>query len=303
MVSCLYGTSSSTLNQMTPTSAKIMTVTSSINTTQGCSRIYAYKGNTLSDDMTNTSPFDASFRCGSRATTSGQSLPYRISIGSNVSFLNPDTINALGIGFVSEQTSSYTFSGTTDVTCAVKVGDGYSTNNSCRVSSCVGSDCARPQTFIVTPSNNVVCTRAPNASYDIGCNEASPDYTQCVNWFYENTPRTIQISGVSQPLICTLVRSVKTCTVNLPTGGFPVTIFAGDTQSFQTTVYTLTHDSQPPQGTLSYYTNYGSRTLLDTTQSSFWQRQPVTAAITCTDMPGISDGSDCACAATLYEPT
>lgn len=51
-------------------------------TTQGCNRIYPYRGMTLSNNMTATSTFDASFRCSSRTASSGVVDPYLLSVGS-----------------------------------------------------------------------------------------------------------------------------------------------------------------------------------------------------------------------------
>jgi len=88
-----------------------------------------------------------------------------------------------------------------------------------------------------------------------------------------------------------------------------VTLFSGDANSFQTTIYSLIKDTQTPNtpassypDTLKYYTNYSAGTELDSSQYQYWQKQPVTAVITCHDAPGSSDGSSCACASTLLEP-
>jgi len=72
------------------------------------------------------------------------------------------------VGGMPYQTNLYSIpAGTTDVSCATKVGSGYSTNESCKIRTCVGDDCTIPQTFIVTPSSNQVCTNSDNAVYDI----------------------------------------------------------------------------------------------------------------------------------------
>ena len=97
----------------------------------------------------------------------------------------------------------------------MKVGDGYSTNNSCKVRSCVGAECSTPQTFIIVPSSNEVCTDSTEFTYDIGCNEESNDYTTCVAWLYGNTAtnRTIKVkvNGVDQDRLIT-------CTSSTPPG-------------------------------------------------------------------------------------
>ena len=84
----------------------------------------------------------------------------------------------------------------------------------------------------------------------------------------------------------------------------PVTVFTGDTQtSFQTTLYTLSRDTQSPTGTLEYFTDYSAKTKLDPSQYELWQRQSITAEITCTDQPGKSDGKSCSCASSLKNDT
>ena len=264
-VKCLYGSATSTVNTMAPSACtKTITVKDQSDATvQGCSRIYAYKENTLSEEMTNDTPFDASFRCGSRQDTGVSTLPYRLMHGTQVAFLAPDPFNVLGLGFVSMPTQNYTFNTASEVTCAVKVGDGYSTNESCRIRTCIGTDCATPETFIITPSSDALCSKELNFTYDIGCNERSPDYAKCVAWMYRNSGTsaspvypTIKTreNGVekSQSLQCITstppgaLSSVTTCTIILPTGGLPVTVFSGDTNSFQTILYSLTRDTLAP---------------------------------------------------------
>ena len=101
-----------------------------------------------------------------------------------------------------------------------------------------------------------------------------------------NTIQTLTCTNTTPP---GAFGPVRTCTISLPSGGSPVTLFSGDTtggaQSFQTTVYTLSQDTQAPTGTLEYFTNYSSGTKLDTTQHQFWQKQSITAVITCSDLP------------------
>lgn len=309
-VECFYGTAVNDIAAMTlGTCTKTMTVKD--GDVQGCSRIYGYKGSTLSDEMLSQSSFDASFRCGSRLASVGITNPYRLAVGSQApAFLQYDAVstelfNTIPLGPVSTQTQNYTFNTGSDVTCAVKVGDGYSTNNTCKIRTCVGSDCARPQTFVVTPSANQMCTRQDTITYDIGCNDASADYARCAEWFNSTGDRTIKVNNTIQTLTCQNTTPpgafgpVRTCAVTLPSGGVPVTLFAGDANSFQTTVYTLSRDVQAPTGTLEYFTNYSAGTKLQQSQYQFWQKQSVTAVITCTDLPGQSDGSSCACAPSL----
>lgn len=94
----------------------------------------------------------------------------------------------------------------------------------------------------------------------------------------------------------------------------PVTVLAGDVSasgaSFQTTAYTLAKDTGKPTGTISYYTNYSNGVILASDQYEYWQKQPITAVVTCSDKAatdasgqptrsGELDGSGCACSQTL----
>ena len=221
---------------MTPgTCDKTMTVNDSA---QGCSRIYPYRGATLSDDMSSTTAFDASFRCGSRnAATVGDNKAYRIQVGTGTpAFLTydksiSDLFYGISIGPVSTQTQNYNFSSTTDVTCDVKVGDGYSTNASCQLTGCVGSQCANPETFIVVPSEENTCTNSATVKYDVGCNPSSENYLSCLQLLYEDSnPGSkvfLSVNGASQQasgLVCTTTTPpgalgpVKECTIQLPSG-------------------------------------------------------------------------------------
>lgn len=102
---------------------------------------------------------------------------------------------------------------------------------------------------------------------------------------------------------------MKSCTIDLPSGGMPVTVLAGDVSasgaySFQTTAYTLAKDTGKPTGTISYYTNYSNGVILAADQYEYWQKQPITAVVTCSDKTtagteGKLDGSGCACSQTL----
>lgn len=201
----------------------------------------------------------------------------------------------------------------TAVECAVKVGDGYSTNNSCKITTCVGLDCVTPETFVITHSTEAICTPNTDTTYDIGCNDQSPDYTACVNWLYSgfsgsnSFTRTldVKINGVpaTRDVTCTISRpagalnDIKNCTLLLPTGNVPVTVFGGENNVFQTTRYTLERDTQAPSASIAYYAKNGNGVPL--TNLEYWQNQPATAVITCTDAPGASDGTNCACATTL----
>lgn len=145
--------------------------------------------------MTSSDPFSGSFRCGSRIDVGAIDQPYKIKIGtggtatsqplaSDVPFLALFPGLALGI---SMQSNPYQFTTiNTPVECAVKVGDGYSTSSLCQSNVCVGSNCTKPQTFVITPSSESVCTPDLKSSYDIGCNPLdTANYQSCVNWLYD----------------------------------------------------------------------------------------------------------------------
>lgn len=63
-------------------------------------------------------------------------------------------------------------------------------------------------------------------------------------------------------------------------------------------------DSGKPNGSITYYTNYSNGVMLSPLHYEYWQKQPITAVITCRDVTtnnesGEKDGSHCACASTL----
>jgi len=124
--------------------------------------------------MTSPNPFDASFRCGSRLPSTGLTNPYILRFSTqNPIFLQYDSVisgffNDLAIGPVSTQTQNYSLpTGTTDVSCATKVGSGYSTNNSCKIQACAGGACSLPQTFSVVNASNAICTTRDEDDYNI----------------------------------------------------------------------------------------------------------------------------------------
>jgi hypothetical protein len=81
--------------------------------------------------------------------------------------IDPNLSSSIGLNRLSSQ-NEYTFGlGNTSVTCAVKVGGGYSTNTSCQKNACVGGNCSTPQTFSVVHSDNLTCTTQATAEYKI----------------------------------------------------------------------------------------------------------------------------------------
>ena len=90
-VECFYGTGAQVDTSVTAPPhpcAKTITVNTTAN---GCSRIYPYKGSSLSEEVISVNNFDASFRCGSRAPLPSTTNPYSIRVGTQSSiFLQSD---------------------------------------------------------------------------------------------------------------------------------------------------------------------------------------------------------------------
>lgn len=262
--------------------------------------------------------------------------PYQFRFGTNpIATLQYDSIiseffNGLGIGPVSTQTQNYDIpNNNTDISCAMKVGGGYSTNNACKTTTCVGATCSLPQTFSVVNSQNVTCTPDASSEYDIGCNSAADDTTRkfCAKWFkdaFDNRPnksvsdfQTYFTFGGAHALIdCTQYTANDprfgglnmyenfVCTTTLPNGEI-VEIFGAEKKpdnsigaiaALQTTAYTVKRDTDKP--VLSALKFYSGSTVSESTyiaDQSRWQKSPVTAAVTCTNTP-FSDGNYCVCA-------
>lgn len=70
----------------------------------------------------------------------------------------------------------------TSVTCAVRVGDGYSTNSLCQNIGCGGAGCALASAYLIRPVDETLfCTKEEVISYDIGCAGGSPGYMGCID--------------------------------------------------------------------------------------------------------------------------
>lgn len=284
--------------------------------------------------MTSPDPFDASFRCGSRLpvtdVTSTVTNPYILRFGTqNPAFLQYDSImsllfNEITVGPVSTQTDSYNIpTGSINVSCAVKVGNGYSTNNSCNIRACAGGECSIPQTFSVVNSSNALCTTNDDDDYSIGCNPDAPQTARdaCAKWFQDTfTARTnantnsftlpFVINNLTRNIQCTKYAAGTlpgglnmydnfVCTTRLPNGE-TVELFSGD-RSLQTTAYTVRKDRDKPDiSEVKYFTDDTRSTIIaDLTQ---WQRKNVFAEVTCIDRP-LDESAACACAPTVDPST
>ncbi len=219
--------------------------------------------------------------------------------------------------------------GTQDISCAVKVGTGYSTNNSCTARACVGEDCAtHPDTFSVVSSGNTLCTSQPNEEYNIGCNPDAPQSTQlaCAAWFQNlfNQQATgvvttfkarFTFNGANDEIGCTKyppggmpgglnMYENFVCKKILPSGEL-VEIYAADNSgtpitSLQTTSYTTRLDTQKPHLDLKYYKEPARINLI--TDIDQWQKSGVTAEAICTDLPN-DESTYCSCAKTIDPST
>ena len=284
---------------------------------------------TLSNEMTGESSFDASFRCGSPLPSTGFTNPFALRFGTqNPAYLDYDPVytlflNDIGVGPLSTQTQDYTLpTGTTNISCSVKIGTGYSTNNSCNIRACVGGTCAVPQTFSVVSSGNATCTTKNEEEYNIGCNSDAPEATRiaCAAWFsnlfaaqtsagVKTFKAQFTFNGANDEIGCTKYAPGSmpgglnmyenyVCKKILPSGEL-VEIYAADNSgnainSLQTTAHTVRKDNEKPDlQEIKYYTDTTRTNLI--TDISKWQKGSITAQITCLDRP-LEESTSCACA-------
>lgn len=339
-VNCFYGTTTAVDTSATAVPHECMKTMEAkevnANAVNGCSRIFAYKEDTLSDEMSSNSAFDATFRCGSRLDTGIASQPFSLRVGSNNVTLGYDVITQLfveyGLG-ISDVSDSYSFTtGSTPVACAVRVGEGYSTNDYCQLTACVGDNCNVPQAFSVVHSGDKLCTTAEKDSYNIGCNPDAPDdvRNQCVTMFQNaiNARSTTVTDGIAfkvsfifEGTTPTEVECVKYAAGKMPEGlnlqdnvvcsallrnGEVYQVFAADTgggpiNSLQTTARTAERDTEVPtlESPIKYYTDSSRTTEVDATK---WYNTPVVAVALCRDTPS-NESTACSCAPSVHPTT
>ncbi len=145
----------------------------------------------------------------------------------------------MDIGRFASSINVHTFesSTSTPVSCAVRVGDGYSTNSLCQNIGCGGADCDAPSKYLIQPSaENLYCTKEAEAKYTIGC-APGDSYAACISTvtsgnlyqglsgtFTKNL--TFRVDGQDQTvtMICpsatpqTVENIPPSCTISLPTG-------------------------------------------------------------------------------------
>ena len=160
-------------------------------------------------------------------------------------YLNP----LFDYGRFASEANTYSFAASikTLATCAVRVGDGYSTNAQCQNIGCGGETCSASNQFLIQSSiPHLYCTKDPQATYTIGCDPNSPGYSGCIvkcdpsnevcghNLYSGLTPSgpnftkllTFKENGElkTYPMTCpsdtpqSTDNKTPTCTVDLPTG-------------------------------------------------------------------------------------
>jgi len=326
-VECFYGTASSVptdVTAMPDTCTKNIQVTT--GNAQGCDALITHKDDFLTSSLHDANPFSASSRCVSRTLDTTTAQPFRLFYNSETPIpLAYDSVFALLdiVGVSVPNFRSFT-AGNTDIRCAVKVGGGYSTNNACLKTACVGGTCSLPQTFSVVNSANHTCTTEDKSIYDIGCNPLADQTTKdtCAKWFSDafaarplsvNTFTThFTFGGAHTPIVCTKyppgglpgglnMYANFVCKALLPNGE-EVEIYGAEEsgtpiKALQTTAYTTAKDNQVPNiRDIEYYSSESISASSRISTPTRWQKTNVTAVVTCTDAPGVSDGDTCACA-------
>jgi hypothetical protein len=265
--------------------------------------------------------------------------PFALHIGTIApQFLIADTFmtSFLGefnppIGALSTQTQNHRFNtGSTPVACAVRVGGGYSTNDFCRATACVGDNCNVPQAFSVVHSGDAVCTIDATSTYNIGCNPGAPDdiRTQCVEMFQSavtaagtgaanggtfrlsfsfngtlNTQVECQKYTAGSPELKNIYDTVA-CKALLNNGEY-YDIYAADVNgnkinSLQTQTRTVQRDTDRPKlDPIKYYTD---SSLTTEVTPGTWSSKPVSAVAVCRDAP-TTESASCACAPLVHDST
>lgn len=206
------------------------------------------------------------------------------------------------------------------------VGGGYSTNDYCRLTACVGENCNVPKAFSVIHSNELLCTTEETAEYSIGCNPDAPTevLNACVAMFDEAVQNTIPTPANGQPFRVKMhingsipangagVECVKyapgtmphanniygtvSCTALLPNGEY-YEVYASDSggspiNSLQSKGRTVERDTNAP--TISEVKYYTDSSLTQEVAMTKWYNKPVYAAVVCSDTP-IGESVACAC--------
>jgi len=325
-VECFYSGDNYTTAD-TCTKTMVVRASTADNEVQGCSRITNNFENFVGYEkwIHNTS-FNASVSCLARKadpeiTTNGI-MPFLLQYGpdfTGLGYLN----NLVDVGRLTSEVNVHTFDNTsTTTTCAVRVGDGYSTNSLCQNLGCGGSNCDAPSKYLIQPSAaNLYCTKEDHAEYTIGC-APGDSYATCIapetignlynglvasgGKFTKNL--TFRINDVVTPdnilMTCssatpqTNSSTTPTCTISLPTGmdlAFRTTTTPID--QYQIIYDPVPRDIDPPIASISGSADgfsFNEGTILSAADSK-WINKPVTATIRCTNSP-VENNDSCTCA-------
>ena len=212
-------------------------------------------------------------------------------------YLNP----LFDYGRFASEANTYAFAASvkTLATCAVRVGDGYSTNAQCQNIGCGGETCSASSQYLIQSSiPHLYCTKDPQATYTIGCDPNSPGYSGCIvkcdpsneacghNLYSGLTASginftkqlTFKENGVltTYPMICasdtpqSTDNKTPTCTVVLPTGKtLALQIGEPPTYTYQPLYEPVVQDDKAPTASISGTTatpnitsvNSGTKTL------------------------------------------
>lgn len=220
----------------------------------------------------------------------------------------------LDIGRFTSEVNVHTFDSSlsTPTTCAVRVGDGYSTNSVCQNLGCGGAECDAPSQYLIQPAaGNLYCTTEPKAQYTIGC-APGDTYAACIDPETDNptsqnlyhglvnnkkkltfrfndtvipstSPEAVEMT--CDPLtIQTNENTTPTCTISLPTGQQLAMLVATDPiDQYQVIYDVIPRDTEPPTALI---TDVDTGTVSSdgkrlTAVGNQWLNKPVTVTVTC----------------------
>lgn len=322
VVECIYGDSTLSVPVVDTECVKSVTVRTSTanNEVQGCAGITNNYENFVGyEKWVHNTGFNASIGCVARKSDPEVLEPFLVQYGTEFTPLG--YLNSLvDIGRFTSELDVHTFESSlsTPTTCAVRVGDGYSTNSLCQNLGCGGPECDMPYAYTIQPStDNLYCTREEYAEYIIGC--ASGDgYAACIrtdipgNLYYgldENFDRNLTFrfddeTGQSVVMDCTSAtpqtaeNTTPTCTMSLPTDRELAILASVDpVEQYQVIYDPVPRDIENPTASIAGVV--GGVTLSSTNSkvltSSEWLNKPVTATIRCTNTdPENNDSCTCA---------
>jgi hypothetical protein len=180
-VECLYSNDNYTTADSC-TKSMVVRASTAGNEVQGCAGITNNFENFVGyEKWVHTTGFNASIGCVARKSNPEVATPFLVQYGTDFTPLG--YLNSLvDIGRFTSELDVHTFESSlsTPTTCAVRVGDGYSTNSLCQNLGCGGAECDMPYAYTIQPStDNLYCTREAYAEYIIGC-APGDGYASCI---------------------------------------------------------------------------------------------------------------------------